>query len=158
FLLMIVFVCFGLLGSNLHDVIWCGIHTDWYEKEHLAGDDIAFFFNIFGIYDKDRYDYRTFGLFMLFQVLIEFIVGTIAFYKFYEIDKEKHIKTGKKSYVLSYLMLVSAGIILGIIEFIFDSPWFFTDIEYKIDVFLGIPLIGLYFILIGFYLGVKTKV
>ena len=156
-LLTISFVCFGAFGSNLHDVLWCGMATDFYQKENLAGDDIYLFFVIFGIPDKAKTDYRIFGFYMFIQIILEITIGTIAFYQYYKLNKEYTKSVSKKPYILTYFLLFSAGALLGIVEFIFDYPWAFTDVQYKIDVYIGIPVIALLFFLIGYYLGKKNK-
>jgi len=156
-LLVVGMVSFGCLGSNLHDVIWCGVATEGYTTTNLAGDDLYLWFVFFGIMDRSITDYRIFGFYMLIQVVIEITVGTIAFYQYYKLNKEYNKIEKKKPFILSYVLFFSVGILLGIVEFIFDYPWAFTDVQYKIDVYIGIPAVALLFFLIGYYLGIKNK-
>ncbi len=155
-LLSICFASFGMVGSNFHDVLWCGTVTNWYQTEKIAGADIALYFNAFGIFDESRYDYRTFGLFMAVQIVLELTIGTAALYKYYKFDTLRWKKSNKSTYLKRFGLLLFAGIMLGAIEFIFDYPWAFTDLEYALDVWLGIPLIALIFFGIGRYF-VKTS-
>lgn len=156
-LLAISMVSFGCLGSNLHDVIWCGVATDGYLTKVRVGDDLALYFALFGITDKNDTDYRTFGFYMLIQVIIEITVGTIAFYQFYKLNRKKSKNESKKLYILAYISLFSVGTLLGIVEFIFDYPWIFTDLQYVLDIYVGIPVVAFLFFLIGYYLGTKNR-
>ena len=131
--------------------------TDGYLTKIRVGDDLALYFALFGIMDKDNTDYRTFGFYMLIQVIIEITVGTIAFYQYYKLNNKYAKVEDKRQFILAYLALFSAGISLGIVEFIFDYPWLFTDLEYVLNVHLGIPVVAVSFFLIGFYLGKNNK-
>ncbi len=155
-LLTICFASFGMIGSNFHDVLWCGTVTNWYQTEKIAGADIALYFNTFGIFDGGRYDYRTFGLFMVIQIVLELTIGTTSLYKYYKIDKSRSKKGNKAKYIKIFGLLLLAGLVLGTIEFVFDYPWAFTDLEYAIDVWLGIPISALIFFGIGRYFAKST--
>lgn len=156
-LLAISMVCFGCLGSNLHDVIWCGVATDGYLTKVRVGDDLALYFALFGITDKNDTDYRTFGFYMLIQVIIEITVGTMAFYQYYKFNRKNSKIESKKLYFLAYISLFLVGALLGIVEFIFDYPWIFTDLQYVLDIYVGIPVVAFLFFLIGYYLGTKNR-
>jgi len=156
-LLVISTFAFASVGSNLHDVLWCGVATKGYTTTNLAGDDLYLWFVAFGITDRTKTDYRIFGFYMFLQVIIEITVGTIAFYQYYKLNKKYINIEEKRPFILAYIALFSAGISLGIVEFIFDYPWIFTDLEYILDVYIGIPIIAFAFFLIGFYLGKNNK-
>jgi len=158
FILGISFMCFGAVGSNIHDVLWCGVHTEGYQNKKIAGSDIALFYLVFGLNDPGIVDYRSFGLFMLVQVIIELIIGSIAFYKFYSLNRNTNPDIKNSVYLKVLVMLINASVILGIIEYIFDAPWHFTDLQYNFDVYLGIPLITAFFCYIGYFFGKKNKV
>lgn len=157
-LLAISFASLGMVGSNLHDVLWCGVATNWYQTKRLAGYDLEMWFNIFGIYDKNQYDYRTFGLFMVYQVAIELVVATLVLYKFYKTTNEYKKIEKKKPIVLTWICLIAISVFFGTVEFIFDYPWAFTELQYAIDVYIGIPIVAVLFYLIGFKLGRNLKV
>ncbi len=154
-LLGICAICFGLYESNLHDFIWCGVHTNWYSKEHLGGYDIAFFFNMFGIFDKSAYDYRIFGFYALIQIFLELTIGISAYYKYYQLNFDIINENKLFFRIFPFLLLIIGGL-LGIITFMFDAPWFFTLIQYKIIIYCGIPGIAILFALLGYFIGKKS--
>ncbi len=48
-----------------------------------------------------------------------------------------------------FLLLISASVLFGVVQFVFDYPWAFSDLEYNINVHIEIPLVVLLYVLSG---------
>jgi hypothetical protein len=150
-LLLLSGAMMAMAGVHIHDVIWCGVATDWYQIIQIGGYDLALFYNTFGIIDPSRWDYRTFGLYMSIRVIIEFTTGVLAFIKYVKISRPKIDDNSAKFPKRSLIIMLMAAILFGIVEFIFDYPWIFSDMQYYGNLLVGIPVVGLLFIMAGRY-------
>ncbi len=155
-LLVISFVSFCMVGTNLHDVIWCAVVTNGYTVEAIGGRDLESFFAFFQFYDPSRWDYRTFGMFMIVRVCIEISVGILALHKFFRLNQKFDNRITARKKWLEFLLLISVSILFGIVQFVFDYPWAFSDLEYNINVYIGIPLVAVLYILCGISLSLRS--
>lgn len=156
-LFMVAGIMFAMYGINLHDVIWCGITTNWFTVEVIGGYDLELFFSMFRITDPNQWSYRTFGVYMILKSLVELEIATLLFFKLYKIsssetpatenrenDKEDAQKY-KKRFKRIYWLLFATSTIFGIIVFAFDFPWAFTNLEYYVILYFGIIGVSLLF-------------
>jgi hypothetical protein len=151
-LLLFIGVMMAMAGVHIHDVIWCGVATDWYQTEQIGGYDLALFYTTFRILDATRWDYRTFGLYMCVRVIIEITTGILVYVKFVKINCQ-YKDTQQITFPFPTLLcMLAAAILFGIVEFIFDYPWIFTELQYYANLFLGIPIVVILFILAGRHL------
>ncbi len=134
FLIVFCFLTIGLAGSNLHDILWCGMASDWYSTPIYAGYDLDLWINIF---QPPNRDYRIFGFYMGFHVLI------FCAYCFENLRRYFGAlpKAAKILKIKLGLLLTSLIIELGSILFIIDYPWIFTTLETALTVFLCLPLL-----------------
>lgn len=68
----------GCVTSNMHDVLWCGVITDWYTKSYPAGGDLLPFYalgRIFLIPTERIADYAVFGPCAFVLILAELIIA-----------------------------------------------------------------------------------
>jgi len=172
-LLLLSLTMFMMAGVHIHDVIWCGVATQWYSVENIGGYDLALFFNTFGITDTSRWDYRTFGLYMALRASIELITASLVYYKYIKLgkkqentqnntdtnEKKSDIKSdekieeitsnSQKHIIIPYVLFIGATIAFGIIEYFLDAPWLFSDLQYLLFIYTSIPLVTLIFIIGG---------
>jgi hypothetical protein len=81
-LIMLAGLGLGCAASNIHDIAWCGIITQWYTKPYGAGGDLIAFATAgqwFGISEKILYDYATLGPCAAILVLGELMVSATSF-------------------------------------------------------------------------------
>lgn len=95
-LVLIMLAGFGLgcAASNIHDVVWCGVITEWYTQSYKAGYDLVVFATVgqwFGISEKVLYDYATLGPCAAVLVAGELMVSAICFCRLWR-DAHKHDK------------------------------------------------------------------
>jgi hypothetical protein len=148
-LLLLSLTMFAMCGVHIHDVIWCGVATQGYTIEQIGGYDLAQFFTLFQITDPAQWDYRTFGLYMSIRALIELTVATLAYNKFIKVNLKRNMTISRKQKVFPYVLFLIAAILFGIFEYVFDSPWNFTDIQYQLNLYVGIPIVAIIFIVGG---------
>jgi len=139
----------AMAGVHLHDVIWCGVATDWYQTCRIGGYDLALFYDLFGITDTSRWDYRTFGLYMGIRVVIELNTGILGWWKYIQLNCSEGPIFHKSSRFIVPILMFLATLGFGIVAFIFDYPWMFSMEQYYTNLFIGIPLVGFLFVLAG---------
>jgi hypothetical protein len=77
-LVMLAAFWLGCAASNIHDIVWCGVITDGFAKQHAAGTDIAFFYvpaTWLGIAKPVAADYASLGPFAIL-----FVGGELALF------------------------------------------------------------------------------
>jgi hypothetical protein len=152
-LLLLSGAFFGMAGVNIHDVIWCGVSTRGFQVSSIGGRDLEMFFTFFHVVDPSQWDYRTFGLYMGLQSVVELAAATLLFAKFLKIGTRDGNRIHYPHPRMTYGVLVIAAVVLGVVEFIFDSPWYFTDVGYYVSLFVGVPAVGALFGFAGLSLG-----
>jgi hypothetical protein len=81
-LVMLAAFWLGCAASNIHDIVWCGVITDGFNKHHPAGSDIAFFYTPatwLGIPESVAADYAALGPFAIIFVVGELAIVATAF-------------------------------------------------------------------------------
>ncbi len=81
-LVMLAAFWLGCAASNVHDIVWCGVITDGFEKHYGAGSDIAFFYEPatwLGIPRSVAADYASLGPFAIIFVAGELAIFATAF-------------------------------------------------------------------------------
>jgi hypothetical protein len=148
-LLLLSCVMFAMYGVNLHDVLWCGVATDWFSNEVIGGYDLALFFTTFGISDPSRWSYRTFGIYMMMKSGVQLVTGSVALIKYFNLHSQNGLAGFRLKKYSAFGLLFLGGTFLAIVQFIFDSPWFFTDFQYYLGLFGGIVLVIFLFLKAG---------
>ncbi len=151
-LLLLGAALFGMAGVNFHDVLWCGTATNWFQTQSIGGYDLQAWFTFFQITDPTRWDYRIMGFYMIFQASLEAFTAILLFHKFFKLNVDgKDLHTRRRIFA-TYVLCLAAGTLLGFVEFVFDSPWLFSDLQYYTTLFLGIVGVAVLFIVAGFAL------
>ncbi len=148
-LLLLGAALFGMAGVNFHDVLWCGTATDWFQVERIGGYDLQAWFTFFQILDPARWDYRIMGFYMIFQASLEAFTAILLFHKFFKLNADGKDPRTRRLTIATYVLCLAAAIILGLVEFVFDSPWYFTDLQYYLTLFLGVGVVAILFIIVG---------
>jgi hypothetical protein len=83
-LVLVMLAGFGLgcAASNIHDIAWCGVITNWYTQPFEAGYDLVVFATVgqwFGISEEVLYDYATLGPCAAVLVAGELMVSVVCF-------------------------------------------------------------------------------
>ena len=154
-LLLLGAALFGMAGVNVHDVLWCGSATNWFQVERIGGYDLQAWFSFFQILDSSNWDYRIMGFYMIFQASLEAFTAFSLFHKFFLINAGGFDSHGRRRVISTYLLCFSAVIVLGVVEFAFDSPWYFSNLQYYLILFTGIPVVATLFIIAGLSLPEK---
>lgn len=157
FLLFVSFSSFGWVASNVHDVIWCGVVTEFYTISHHAGEDLAFWYWVFGITDRAIFDYRAFGTYMFLSVLVEISVGTLAYYKFYKLNRDVYQKN-KNIFLLNYVIVFCNSVFLGFVIAALDFGWVYGASQLAYFAFMHLTIGGIVFSFNGLVLcEIKKK-
>ncbi|HMF33040.1 MAG TPA: hypothetical protein VKK79_16570 [Candidatus Lokiarchaeia archaeon] len=149
-LLLLGSALFGMCGVNLHDVLWCGTATDWFQNKVIGGYDLQGYFTFFQIADPTRWDYRVMGFYMIFQATIEVNAALLLFHKYFKIAETQAVATPRRRELFTYVLCLAASTLLGLVEFVFDSPWLFTDVQYYATLYIGIAAVACLFAIAGY--------
>lgn len=85
----------GAVTSNMHDILWCGIITDWYSKPYAAGSDlVAFYFvaGFFGLPMEMLTDYAVFGSCMVVMVIGELVLAHFCLRRIIRIESQGRVE------------------------------------------------------------------
>ncbi len=155
-LLLLGAALFGMAGVNFHDVLWCGTATDWFLFKRIGGYDLQAWFTFFQITDPARWDYRVMGFYMIFQASLEAFTAILLFHKFFKYNADKNNLLTWRRKLAPYVLCLAAVFVLGLVEFVFDSPWYFTDLQYYTTLFLGVTGVAILFMIGGYFLPYST--
>lgn len=75
---------FGVAGTNIHDVLWCGRATDLYTRLAIAGNDLSPWVELVR---APTHDYRMFGFYMLIQTLLGLAIAHVTYFRFLKIKQ-----------------------------------------------------------------------
>ena len=142
------FFCVGVLAANINNIVKY-LPTTASDIAMLAAIQLIvgiFSILFFGYYsDKisEKFSRKKVFLFSNFTIFLGFLIVALSV-----------------NYTMFLIFHILAAFGTGAflpIGFAIIGPWFFTELEYIIDIYLGIPIVALMFFAVGYYLGLKNK-
>ena len=139
--LFVVYAAFGVVGSNFHDILWCGEATDWFTHSAISGGELQIWVDIVGAVPAPgevHISYDFFGFFMLLHVLFCGAIATFMLWRYTRRYGENFLRNpnSRSAFLLAWI----GALLWGYGLYLMDSSSSQSSVAWMVGTFIWIPL------------------